>query len=249
MDAVVVEVFAETAKSFEVLIESTFSERSSCWLCSRTITNAKSLRWGVGPDCAATLGLPWESPPEDNPEYIETNRKRLYLAKSLITPEQSLTLAAYAQTKRTNEPIQKSHIWIEDSFVILKAPFVNKKFVDELKQIDGRTWDFKEKVTKFPKSESSVAKLCAVLKRWGMTVSMDDESERLLKNYADRERSTSAALSEMGVDETGDLKFSDIPVENYDWGLADGVLPWAHQAQAIMFAATMMGIKVPEKRS
>lgn len=241
-------VEAETPKSFRVELQPEFTRRSACWRCGRSITNEQSLRWGVGPDCAATLGLPWEQAPEDELAFSQENRVKLFLPKSFLTEERIEFLREHlpAQAARPTESDTgpSANITLSDDKLWIACPWVNKRFIDELKQVPGRKYHPDGKLNSFDATEDNLESLVGIATRWGMKVSLDAGAQALQERAREQAAALAEALSGHGATSLTDLKFNHVDIENFDWGLK--TTPWQHQAQAILFAATLMGIAVPE---
>lgn len=245
----VLEIEKETNKSFLVEVESVFSHSFNCWSCGKIIKDQRSIHWGVGPDCAARLGIPYEEAPEDSDDFIESKRKKLYLSKGILTEEQAVNFRTLIKTKETEaDPTSTVRLWKTDTGLLaMSTPWLNKKFVDELKVVPNRKWDPRKKITTFAFTDETVGQVSDIFVRWKLLVSMDDQCEDALKRATKANKHIIAKLEEHGVTSTAELKGAEINLEDYDWGLKTS--PWPHQRQAILYAATLLGLEVPKKET
>jgi hypothetical protein len=241
-------VEAETPKSFQVELQPEFMSRSACWRCGRAISNELSILWGVGPDCAASLGLPWEEPPEYRNDYAEENIIKVFLPKSFLSEETQEELRALLPEDQTVKPPvdlkPKAHIAVEDMRLRLRCPWVNERFIAALRDIHGREYHSIDKSNSFDRTEENIVKLVETVNFWGLNPCLDTASQRLYDAAMRNQKLLVQRLEGHGADTLENLKDVNVDATRYDWGLK--TIPWQHQAQAILFAATLMGIDVPE---
>lgn len=238
----VVAVYAETPKSFDVLLKPVFEKRSACWRCGKPISNEHSVFWGVGPDCATKMGLPWQELPTDRPDAV--TETRVYLPKSFLDPSEMVLLRSWIDSDASGEDrkIHQAKLIKKGSRLYLESPYVNKSFVDALAQLPDRKWDRATKTNTFTATQEALAAVLNVLSSWSVIVNVDDSLEQMMAEHRHREQVAQAATESFGVTSIADLKYAEIGENEYDWGLK--TTPWLHQRQAILYTAATWGVSL-----
>lgn len=247
IDVEITEVYGETEKAFKVLVTGVFDpseERITCWRCSKPITNVKSQKWGLGPDCATKLDIPWEQDPDLSKVFIKDRTTAIFLPKSFLTEEQILELKAYVK-KTEGTVVQEARLWLDKNKLHLKAPFVSKELVADLKEIPGWDWNFNEKVTIFPAFPNTVGAVCEAIVQYNLLAVMDSDIRDMFSEFKKSQKVLDNTLEDAGVSSIAGLKEAEINVHEYNWGL--NKLPWGHQARAILFTLAIFGLELPKK--
>ena len=241
----IVSAHSETPKSFDVTLRPVFGKRSACWRCGKAISNEHSIHWGVGPDCADTIGLPWKELPEDRQDAI--SEVRVYLPKSFLSEQELILLRSWVNSKTEEKQVHQARVWLtDDKRLMLESPYVNRSFVDDLKLVPGRRWHGDTKTNSFEASPEALSALLGVVSRWQVLVNIDDSLTEMLNAQRAKETVFESTAKNLGVDTIQEIKYAEIDnIEDFDWGLK--TTPWLHQAQAILFTATMFGKSVKKK--
>lgn len=237
----VIEVHGENPKSFEVTVRPVYVERSACWRCAKVIIDKKSIHFGVGPDCADVLGIPYR---EYTPEDVEIEEMRISLPKSFLTETQILELQQDSPGETEDEALV-AQIVENPTTISMSLDWVNKHFVKDLQEISGWTWDAKAHATHFNKTDEVLLQLTEVLNLWHIKMRLDDLSSERMAVIRSKIEAGQLATRAMGAEEVHDLKYATIDVDKYDWGL-QGIRPRQYQAQAIAFACSLFGVELQE---
>ena len=209
------------------------------------------------------MGIDWSRLPKDSKEFLEQNRYSLFLPKTFLTQTQIAELQSLCQASNSEisdgviPDLQKAYLEIRTmalkkngpkiSSLVLTAPEVNTKFVGDLRKIPGFKLNKSAGQFIFPADEETFMNVYSRLLNWKMLVKLDESCEALAAEAQRKITSSKKSMSSLDVSSIDEIKYADIKPDEWEWGTSS--VPWKHQAQGIMFAATVMGIEVKRKGS
>lgn len=248
-----VKVHAETEKAYRLTGTADYSPSSVCWRCGREITREESISIGVGPDCAAALGIPWEANDVEMDAWVTTEgRTTVWVPKKGLAIEGQLDFdddfTKVEESSSQGSSGKKATIKEDCSRILLKHDWVNHGLVNALKEVNGRKWHPETKTQTFDKTYNNIVKLYSILTQYGLVVTLDQVTKEFMNEAESRIAETAQKKAEkaaaVGVDSIADIKFKN-KFENIDFGELLKTEPWGHQQQAIVFAAAILDLNLP----
>lgn len=244
----------------DILISGTpyLGQDSICWRCNRAITDPASIARGVGPDCAAALGIPDSINASSELERVE----RVWIPKNQIinppfTARGTLSRAAdrgkkYKATLALGDVRKKSKTDQPDvvGVLIFDCPWISKGFNVERAQIEGYFWSHLDKVACFKYSNNTLEQLYSMCAKWKIELSLSEELQEALSNLHAIKAARNLDLAADGMNTRQSIKqMTPEDADAYEWREILNFDPWHHQAQAIRWAAHLLSVSMPSKNS
>ena len=183
-----VEALAKSERAYLVKGVFEFKRHSVCWKCNKVITNEKSIHFGLGPDCAKLLGVPWDSSKEDLEQWKLENMsfegwiEKSHIDKILLDFDEVEELPCSVIDKTHDIKIdQMLHINLNDGQTIrvtTNPDRINTHFYGELKGIHkSHKWDVGTKTNIFFLCSEVANGLVKLADRWRLQIKSVPEGE------------------------------------------------------------------------
>lgn len=242
-----VEIHKETQGAILISGKCLVQKSDVCWRCNRVITRQDSIVAGVGPDCAAIIGLNFENLTNEEINNSIEPFEELWIPKSVIESPEDYSAKPESLSERSN--LQMSH-GLGNKYkgkIVLRTPNVNSSFLEEIETLYGFV-NQGHNTFVFTCSVDNAVAIRRIARSWGYVLEVEKSLADIINSSRDKLRQADEYAKSVGAEDLQSMKkLGAEELDKFDWPKLLTTDPWGHQRQCLAYFAPILEIKIPQK--